>query len=1659
MTESAVAVAHAVAFLVWQATAGDAPHAAGGEPPPKDTRHLYGVVSAALCDDSAWKQAEEQAASGVVSERTRRRLVDALDEAADDNPVLAAALGGEWGPPSRVPTPPAGTGVSIGGSVDIEASDSVVALSARDILMNPLVLPGPSWPQWDGPTPWGAHLGEAYDSRDTWQPLALPQQTVASTRLRGRRRLVSGIARGIERRTTGGDGGPGVWLLSGLGGCGKTTVALEVAHRFARTAGTRVWWVSGADAKDLSSTLYSVALDAGAERADFARRHAAEVLWRQLNALDDPWLLVLDNVDDPTVLKGGKAPMKDGVGWLRPPRRPNGAVLLTSRESRPHKWAPWVRIHTVDTLSSRVGATVLRDLAPHAGDDAQARALSDYLGGLPLALDLAGSYLARVRDDAYLAPDTPRTFAAYRQSFTERLDELAADSDASLDADNRARRAIRTTWELSLDFLQQQESDLARPLLRLLSCFSPAPIPHEDLLSPPILAASGVLPDPSHERIRQALNALAGLHLITVEQVGSDGAAHHADPSDATVYRQIHLHPLVLASSRAHPDFTTQAPQLSRLLAALLNRAILPLNSDNPEHWPLWRRLSPHAAASLGLLPADEADPDVIVACTEPTLRVGQYRNGLGLFDAAVADLEGVAALRQMRLGADHQATLAARLTLAWALRDSGRFHDSESEYRAVRESCRRTLPDNHPYLQSARGGRARALRELGRYDEAEEELRIVLAIRRRDPTTHPSAILRTEHDLATLTHRRGHFDKASAELRDIWARAATAANGHRAGYDADDANYLASGISLTAALRDAGRTDEAWTVAVKVVQDHLERLTADHPHTLVARHERARVARDQGDLDFALEEFTAIWQIVRDRLGETHSNTAASRHELATVLHLLGDLEAAAEHLQAVQDTVGPLLGEEHSYVLTVRHNLAAVRGASTRRPSRAMSLIDHEKEDPAVHPYAAEEGTDPDERSGPPTGSGAQDARTAQDPSAQRILERFTRPRISRGDSFGGGGGGYSWSYSASEPEGHRSVTYRPPSRFLPPRESCPPLPGPLPDAMIDVLAAGRADHIDVARLRGDQLAIRFFLLERILTLAGVRDHHPLLPASEALALLDKADRAARAVVDDLMLAPATGRWMSSLLRRLQGHEESAVPLWVDLGHLHCLAAAAGVRAGLSFACSIPVRDGIAALPSLGFADLAPARPAQAVVVARAGRGASVQADGMDVSILGPSPAWHAARRVEAHVDATPVELSAALDDIDPYRFSGPCTPPDRLTDAQAERWQDLAQGAWRVLTDLDLEHAEALATAITALTPGPRPAGAATTSLSSGDAFGGIVLSEPEVATALALTLTHEFRHMVLNAVIDSVPLYDETADDLLFYTPWRDDPRPFEGVLQGVFAYFGVAEFWWRMSGYAEGRALRHAQFELALWGAQAWSTFTELRSSPRFTTAGRRFLAAMAESAEAWRTEPDVPRDIAALAEDACTAHRARWRLHHLRIAPETVSSLTRAWLEGAVCPPHAGEPPVLRPDPAARSLNTDAVLLRAAALDPQGLPDKGDGHRDPGGVPEEVLRLTTEELGRDPQAHEPWLRLALAMRGSGPAAGPERDSAGARSLTHRPELVRAVHLSLRERTGTVPDPWALAEWLGAAIEPPRVDNPRVARPAASPEALEIRPRA
>jgi hypothetical protein len=256
--------------------------------------------------------------------------------------------------------------------------------------------------------------------------------------------------------------GCGAWVLAGMGGLGKSTVALEVA-RGARERGWQVWWVSAADSGSLAGGMVEVLRQAGAPESVVRMVRsgapaAADRVWEFFGGVRGAgrrWLLVFDNADSPVVLAAdGALGPADHSGWLRPD--PPGMVLVTSRVKDPGVWGRGVEVRELLPLEDDAGARVLTDLAPGAGDPGgtEARELSRRPGGLPLALHLAGSYLS--------SPFAGwQTFGQYRAALdSSELPSALADLDQP---GARARITIQRTWDLSLEALAAEGSPHADP--------------------------------------------------------------------------------------------------------------------------------------------------------------------------------------------------------------------------------------------------------------------------------------------------------------------------------------------------------------------------------------------------------------------------------------------------------------------------------------------------------------------------------------------------------------------------------------------------------------------------------------------------------------------------------------------------------------------------------------------------------------------------------------------------------------------------------------------------------------------------------------------------------------------------------------------------------------------------------------------------------------------------------------------------------------------------------------------------------------------------------------------------------------------------------------------------------------------------------------------
>ncbi|MFE1545737.1 AAA family ATPase [Streptomyces microflavus] len=297
--------------------------------------------------------------------------------------------------------------------------------------------------------------------------------------------------------------GGGMVVVCGAGGLGKTTLAAEAAAR-ARAEGRVVVWIRWRDdatqlGQDLARAAHILGLpEARLEEARTGRVSLVDAVWEHLATVEG-WLIVVDNVDTPTRVGPGSGSLSAYRGWLRP--HGGGVLLVTSRDSSPQTWGPDADLLALDPLADKAGGAVLLDAAPRAGTEGEAEALAARLGGLPLGLNAAGTYLS-------VPTSRHRTFATYQHALENEFgDLLGAEHPAAATDPETARRVVRHTWDLSLDQLHHDGYTLARPVLQLLALLAPAPIPRS-LITPSLVADATGLPATA-----ATLDAaLAGLH-------------------------------------------------------------------------------------------------------------------------------------------------------------------------------------------------------------------------------------------------------------------------------------------------------------------------------------------------------------------------------------------------------------------------------------------------------------------------------------------------------------------------------------------------------------------------------------------------------------------------------------------------------------------------------------------------------------------------------------------------------------------------------------------------------------------------------------------------------------------------------------------------------------------------------------------------------------------------------------------------------------------------------------------------------------------------------------------------------------------------------------------------------------------------------------------
>ncbi|MFD5186840.1 HEXXH motif-containing putative peptide modification protein [Streptomyces sp. NPDC058357] len=421
------------------------------------------------------------------------------------------------------------------------------------------------------------------------------------------------------------------------------------------------------------------------------------------------------------------------------------------------------------------------------------------------------------------------------------------------------------------------------------------------------------------------------------------------------------------------------------------------------------------------------------------------------------------------------------------------------------------------------------------------------------------------------------------------------------------------------------------------------------------------------------------------------------------------------------------------------------------------------------------------------------------------------------------------------------------------------------PLPDHMLRLLGRTEGDADTLGVLVRDQDTRRLLLLRALLDAAEAAPAALCPPRAldrlrQDWALLETAERADRGAVRTVLLHPLAGPWVQRCLRGLSGSATATGPgpeLRADLAHLSALAAAAAIRAGIPFTTRLTAHDGLLSLPTLGALRTASATSTTVGIAFHDGELtmreeaagppllAHTQPDGTTGSA---DPRWLPVLALPAVPSGTgPVPL----DDVDPYRTDGGGRRPHGLSaaphidDHERKAWAESWNGVvplLRIGGEHRLTEAAVLLRCLVPLGPppgsGPTGESAAHCSGTRREAFGAVLSSKPATPAYFASTLVHELQHTKLSALGALVPLHHEDPEPRHF-APWRSDPRPFDGLLQGAYSHIALADYWQRFALAA--RRVTHrdlAWAEHARCREQVGAVLPVLAGSAALTREGR-----------------------------------------------------------------------------------------------------------------------------------------------------------------------------------------------------------------------------
>ncbi|GKS59432.1 hypothetical protein YTPLAS18_29590 [Nitrospira sp.] len=653
-------------------------------------------------------------------------------------------------------------------------------------------------------------------------------------------------------------------VLIGLGGVGKTRLALEYAWRHADDY-TALLFVRADSAEALRSGVAALSAPNVLNipeklEGEEVKQYEAVLHWLRQHS---GWLLIFDQVDSKPAAAAVEALLPQLVG---------GHLLITSRLA---DWSAGLAPVALDLLAPEAATDYLlartdAKRRKHPADPDTARVLADKLGCLALALEQASAYIAQRR----------LSFDQYLVHWQSQRDKVLTWYDGRL---MQYPQSIAISWQTSFDRLTAS----AKHLLRRLAWIAPDPIP-ESLLEVSIPGGEGQV-DPF-----ESLAELESYSLVA-RAVGSP---------TFTVHR------LVQEVTRRSMREDREQDGLFEVLH-WLDTAFAGFDPTNPGDWPMLAPLLPHVrAVSAHADAAGIREPTALLMSQAGLLLYakGQYAEAEPLLQRALAICE-------QALGPEHPDVARSLNNLALLYHTQGAYVKAEPLYHRALAIYEHALGPEHPNVARSLNNLALLYHTQGAYAKAEPLYHRALAICEQALGPEHPDVARSLNNLAELYRAQGAYPKAEP----LYERA-LAIYEHALGPEHPD---VARSLNNLAELyRAQGAYPKAEPLLQRALAICEQALGPEHPDVARSLNNLAELYRAQGAYPKAEPLYERALAIYEHALGPEHPDVARSLNNLAELYRTQGAYPKAEPLYERALTSLLVTLGTKHPSSQTVLNN-----------------------------------------------------------------------------------------------------------------------------------------------------------------------------------------------------------------------------------------------------------------------------------------------------------------------------------------------------------------------------------------------------------------------------------------------------------------------------------------------------------------------------------------------------------------------------------------------------------------------------------------------------------------------------------------------------------------------------------------------------------------